>query len=381
MRRETPAFPISSHSLTFHNGPMTKKTRYFLFGAVGALIVGLGGGLIAYLAYNRGGVPDGLPLEVRYVPANAEVVAFANIQAVVKLDLRRVLMPTIEGGEHKGRQMMHEFAGVDFEKQVHHIVAYVEPYTPAPAAGTAAARVSERIDPRSGVLRPGQNRAAHPRSRGRDGGLQRQEDVRAPRGGQGIRGRARRAGSHRMGQAVLVRRALDHARGASGNAADITTNSEMMNLIATRPAARHGLSVTSMRCAAECGCRTRGPRKVPTVRLVSVKANVNGGMRATIRAEAGDKAAADQLRDVVRGFVSLARLQGGAQPALESTLKSIELSGTNKTVQMSFAMTPDTLRTLAPRRRERPNTGTAQPPNPPNDLRSTRRSQRRRAFF
>ena len=61
---------------------MTKKTRYFLFGAVGALIIGLGGGLIAYLAYNRGGVPDGLPLEVRYVPANAEVVAFANIQAV-----------------------------------------------------------------------------------------------------------------------------------------------------------------------------------------------------------------------------------------------------------------------------------------------------------
>ena len=112
---------------------MTKKTRYFLFGAVGALIIGLGGGLIAYLAYNRGGVPDGLPLEVRYVPANAEVVAFANIQAV-ELDLRRVLMPTIEGGEHKGRQMMHEFAGVDFEKQVHHIVAYVEPYTPAPAA-------------------------------------------------------------------------------------------------------------------------------------------------------------------------------------------------------------------------------------------------------
>ena len=44
--------------------------------------------------------------------------------------------------------------------------------------------------------------------------------------------------------------------------------------------------------------------KVPTVRLVSVKANVNGGMRATIRAEAGDEAAAQELRDVVRGFVS-----------------------------------------------------------------------------
>ena len=69
-------------------------------------------------------------------------------------------------------------------------------------------------------------------------------------------------------------------------------------------------------------------RQVPPVRLVSVKANINGGVKATIRAEAGDKAAADQLRDVVRGFISLARLQGGAKPELDSMLKSIELSGT-----------------------------------------------------
>ncbi len=60
---------------------MTKRTRYFLFGALGALLVGLSGGLIAYLAYNRSaGVPAGLPPEVRYVPANAEVVAFANVR-------------------------------------------------------------------------------------------------------------------------------------------------------------------------------------------------------------------------------------------------------------------------------------------------------------
>ena len=164
-----------------------------------------------------------------------------------------------------------------------------------------------------------------------------------------------------MGQAVLVRRALDHARGASGNAADITTNSEMMNLIKDNA----GSTAWVVGHFDAVRRRMRVPNeissKVPTVRLVSVKANVNGGMRATIRAEAGDEAAAQELRDVVRGFVSLARLQGGAQPALESTLKSIELSGTNKTVQMSFAMTPDTLRTLAPRRRERPNT---EPPNP-----------------
>jgi len=107
--------------------------------------------------------------------------------------------------------------------------------------------------------------------------------------------------------------------------------------------------------------------QVPPLRLVSAKANVNGGMKATIRAEAGDKAAADQLRDLVRGVISLVRLQAGRTPAFEGTLKSIELSGTDRTVQMSFALAPDTLRMLAPRgRRQRPESGTEKPSPEPD---------------
>ena len=88
--------------------------------------------------------------------------------------------------------------------------------------------------------------------------------------------------------------------------------------------------------------------KVPPLRLISAKANVNGGVRANIRAEAGDDAAAQQLRDAVRGFVSLARLHSCGKPEFDDTLKSIELSGTEKTVQLSFAMSPETLRRIAP---------------------------------
>ena len=53
--------------------------------------------------------------------------------------------------------------------------------------------------------------------------------------------------------------------------------------------------------------------QVPPIRLVAVKANINGGIKAVIRAEAGDEAAANQLRDVVRGFISLGRLQAGGK--------------------------------------------------------------------
>ena len=331
---------------------MTKKTRYFLFAAVGTLVVGLGGGLIAYLAYNRGaGVPEGLPAEVRYVPANAEVVAFANIQAVMNSDLRRELMPTIEGGSHKGRQMMDDF-GIDLEKQVHHVVAFVEPYSssdpqeqqrPEIPNGLVLiqgsfdqARVEQLIRERAGTMEDynGKKIFVH-----REDGKEFAVGLAAP-------------DLIAIGQASLVRGALDRARNGSRNAAeDITTNAEMMNLI--RDNAGSTAWVVGQFDAVRR--RMRLPREVagqvPPVRLVSVKANVNGGMKATIRAETGDKAAADELRDVVRGFVSLARLHGSGQPAFESALKSIELSGTGKTVQMSFAVAPDTLRMLAPRRR------------------------------
>ena len=92
-----------------------------------------------------------------------------------------------------------------------------------------------------------------------------------------------------MGQADLVRRALDGASGASGNARDITTNAEMMNLI--RDNAGSTAWVVGQFDAVRR--RMRLPNEistqVPPLRLVSVKANVNGGMKATIRAEAVKK--------------------------------------------------------------------------------------------
>ena len=61
---------------------MTAKTRYFLFGSVLVLVVGLSIGLVAYY----GGMPEGLfagqqgPEELKYVPADATVVAYANVR-------------------------------------------------------------------------------------------------------------------------------------------------------------------------------------------------------------------------------------------------------------------------------------------------------------
>ena len=61
---------------------MTKRTRYFMFGSVTVLLVGLCTGLVAYytgMPMGAFGQPGG-PSELRYVPADAVLVAYANVR-------------------------------------------------------------------------------------------------------------------------------------------------------------------------------------------------------------------------------------------------------------------------------------------------------------
>jgi hypothetical protein len=342
---------------------MTQKSRYFLIVLAVVLLAGVGGGLVAYLNYRRAaGVPAGVPDEVRYVPANAALVGYSNVRVVMNSELRRALMPTIEMGSRKGRQMMNDFAGVDLETQVDYVLGYVEPLEP-PAADAASrppnammlvrgtfdqSRVEQFIRDRGGVIETYNGRKIF----------------------------AHREGDHDMavgfvrpdliavGRGSLVRKALDLSSGGAGPTPDIMTNTEVMGLI-------RDMSGSTAWVVGDFDAVSRGMKlpdtvsqQVPPVRLVSARADVNGGVKATLRAEAGNPAAAEQLREVVRGFLTLARLQAGGKPGFDTVLKSVQLSGTDKTVQITFAASPETLRELAPRPRGNPEFRNPQPQNP-----------------
>src|SRR5207244_491576 len=90
-------------------------------------------------------------------------------------------------------------------------------------------------------------------------------------------------------------------------------------------------------------------QQVPPLRFVSASARIDGGVKATIKAETADEGAANQLRDVVRGAISLARLQAGSKPELQDTFKSIELGGSGSGVELSFLVTSDAVRAIAPK--------------------------------
>jgi hypothetical protein len=96
--------------------------------------------------------------------------------------------------------------------------------------------------------------------------------------------------------------------------------------------------------------------RLPPLTWFSVSGRINGGIAASLTAEARDEAAANNLRDVVRGFLALAKLQTSNKPEYQRFVDSLELRGTGTTVALSVdvpAEVFDALRALAaPRKKE-----------------------------
>jgi hypothetical protein len=55
-----------------------------------------------------------------------------------------------------------------------------------------------------------------------------------------------------------------------------------------------------------------------------------------VRVEARDEAAGNNLRDVVRGFLALAKMEAGSRPELQAVVQSLQLGGNGTTVSLSF---------------------------------------------
>ena len=105
---------------------MSRRTRYFLIGAVAFLVIGLSIGTVAY--YNGGFKALGLsaagPAELQFVPENAAVVAFANVQQIMRSDFRQRIKQLEAGKGERGQQEIKDQTGIDIENDIDTVVAY-----------------------------------------------------------------------------------------------------------------------------------------------------------------------------------------------------------------------------------------------------------------
>jgi len=333
---------------------MTKKTRYFMAGSTAVLAAGLGTGLIAYYAGGFQPVSaSAVANELRYVPADASLVAYADVRAIMDSELRtrlKAAMPT-----EQGQKEFQEQTGVDIEHDIDYVVASISAGGERNAPLVVArgrfndTQLEGLIREHGGTVEeykgkrlvnapvPGADQTVEvPNASAPDTGATVERHLQAAsRMHQKLVLAFLEPGLIAFGDATAVKTAID----AQLSAHSITSNSEMMDLVSDIGQSNNAWAVGRFDLlAAHAQLPDQIRRQIPAVKWFAAAGRVDGGVSGSLRAEARDDQGAENLRDVVRGFLALARMQAQADPRTTALVESLQLTGTGKTVSLSFTV-------------------------------------------
>jgi hypothetical protein len=324
---------------------MTSKTRYFVILSLSILTVGVGTGLTAYyVGFPVGAISDSAPDGLRLVSSKAVFVGYADVHKVMTSELRQRLrraVPTQENGQRE----FQDLTGINIETDITNVLAFIEPTEPGsnlPAAGMVLAsglfdevKIESLMRGHGATVEPYKDKrlvVASPT-------IRRQaldpNDALAPGAGPTTELALAflKPGLVAVGSANLIRHAVDLEHGGE----NITGNADVMNLIRSIDS---GNAWAVGRFDAIQSAANLPPvlSRLPAITWVSVTGQINDTISGTVRVEARDDEAATNHRDVVNGFLALARLQAGSKPEFQALSQSLQLSGTGKTVELSFSV-------------------------------------------
>ena len=324
---------------------MTRRTRLFLVAAAAVLVVGLGTGLLAsYMGLPQLALigSDG-PEELQYVPTDAKLVAYLDVREVMSSVLRQKFRE-LHPDRQAGSDSLEQQTGINVERDVDHVVAVM--LDGASASNRPLLLARGRFDEVriEGLIRE------------KGGQITEHNGKRLfviAEGDQGMALTFAEPGLAIAGDAAAVRVALD-TRGGSQN---VTDNAELMQLVRDID---DGNAWAVGRFDAVAGGRLPSElsNQLPPINWFAASGHINGGVTALLRADARDDEAARNLRDVIRGFVALGRLQAGRNPAIAALLNTLELGGVGKTVSLTFSVPAEVIDMIPSR------TGTPQQATP-----------------
>jgi hypothetical protein len=142
-----------------------------------------------------------------------------------------------------------------------------------------------------------------------------------------------------IGDLAAVKSAID----AQMSSQSVTGNNEMMELVGEIGRSNNAWAVGRFEAMAQHAALHQNlpPQAAAQLNLVkwfAAAGHINGGISGTLRAEARDDEAGQELRKGIDGLMALARLAGGADPKAAAMLQSLQLSGTGKSVVLSFTV-------------------------------------------
>jgi hypothetical protein len=326
---------------------MTTRTRYFVIVSLLVLGVGVGTGLLAY--YVGTGAPSsrGGPDELRFVPGNATLVAYANVQEVMTSGLRGKLREALPVKPEGQRELQNE-TGINIETDIDRVVACIAPPVDAtsrpPATGLVLARgrfdqvkIEALMREHGAVAEDYRGARLIIAPAGTGGGQTGSPD--GVRQHDALSVAFIEPGLVGLGSTPLVRHAIDlKAAGdtATANQDNITANQKMMDLVKSIESGnvwavgRFDALTSQARLPGDLAGR------LPPITWFSASGRVDGGLSGVLQAETRDDESAANLRDVTRGLLALAKMQAGSRPEMLALVQSLQLGGTGKTVTMSF---------------------------------------------
>jgi hypothetical protein len=334
---------------------MTTKTRYFVIVSLLVLGVGFGTGLVAYyVGFPAGAFASrGGPAELGYVPRDASVIAFANVNEIMNSELRQKMRRAIPMQEN-GQQELQNQTGINLETDIDTVVACLAPDATAAdhqSAGIVLARGRFDETKIEALMR---EHGAHVETyNGKrmivaDPNDLVDKDALGDQDAKPLHGRASsfslsfmEPGLAAIGSTRLIKSALDlHKAGNNPQAGleSVTGNEELMNLVRSLDNSNAWAVGRFDALRTQSHLPANVLSQIPAISWFAVSGHINGGLRGTLRAEARDDESANNLRDVVRGFLALAKIGSGAKPELQAMMQSLELSGSGKTVSLSFAV-------------------------------------------
>ena len=333
---------------------MTHRTRNFVIASLLVLGAGVGTGLVAYYgfptsAFTAGDGPD----ELRFLPANATVVAYADVHDVMTSELRQKLRAALPF-QGDGQQSFQTQTGINIETDIDRVVFGLTPSadsgSPSRPSGLVVAR--GRFD----VVRL----EAFMRDRGAT-----VEDYKGARvvtaapqspqapdstGTQPVAPTARPSisvaflenGLVALGTSVLVRRAVDLKDGGDS----VKMNDDIMARVRALDTGNVWAVGRFDALTSQANLERGMVANLPAITWFSASGQVDSGLRAVLKAETRDEESANGLRDVIRGFVALVRMQTNGRAELQNMLQSIQLGGSGQTVSLSLDLSPQAIDAL-----------------------------------
>jgi hypothetical protein len=137
-----------------------------------------------------------------------------------------------------------------------------------------------------------------------------------------------------LGGYDAIKRAID-AKGARNI---VSVNTDIMRQISELDAANAWAVGRFDAIAASSHVPAEVRAHLPAIQGFSAATHINGGVSGVFKAEARDEESAKNMRDVVNGFIALAKMQVSAKPELKTMVDSLQLSGDGRNVTVAFTL-------------------------------------------